>query len=630
MLDLMRKHAKSWLIKVIIGIIALVFIFWGASSQRQGPARIVAEVNGEQILIAEYREAYRNLFNQMKQRYKQIWSDELVKALNLEKQTLDNLINERLLFQRAAALNIEVTEGELRNLIISADYFQVDGVFNVEQYTSVLARSQLTPESFENVKRRELTIQKLNFFIMGFAKVSPQSVKESFHMSNDKINLEFVLFKPEAFLKEATATGEELKAYYEKDKAKYEVPAKVKAVYMAVKPRDMESKVTVDYIELMDYYEINIDRYKQKAKVKARHILFKLDKEDTAEKEAEVKAEAEKVLALAKAGEDFVELAKKYSQGPTGKTGGDLGWFERAAMVAPFSDKAFGMKEGEIGGPVKTRFGYHIIKVEDRREAGSQPFEEVKDRIENLLKKQNAKDLAADMAFEIYEKAGLSKELEVVAKEQGLTAVTTGFFSLNDPLPGIGLSRKLISVAHATDEGEIGPLVDLPDGHYIVKTLKKRKAYIPKFEEVAGKVKADLLDEKAMELAGKQAQKFVNELLNGNIWEKLAETYKVKTSLTGNFTMMGSIPKMGTIEALTEDAFEMKQPGEAGRIAYKGSQGYFAVRLKAILPATDAQFAKQKERETQELQLEKSQSYFKQWLESVRAISNIVVQEGVI
>lgn len=630
MLDLMRKHAKSWLIKVIIGIIALVFIFWGASSQHQGPARIVAEVNGEQILIAEYREAYRNLFNQMKQRYKQIWSDELVKALNLEKQTLDNLINERLLFQRAAALNIEVTEGELRNLIISADYFQVDGVFNVEQYTSVLARSQLTPESFENVKRRELTIQKLNFFIMGFAKVSPQSVKESFHMSNDKINLEFVLFKPEAFSKETTATDEELKAYYEKDKAKYEVPAKVKAVYMAVKPRDMESKVTVDYIELMDYYEINIDRYKQKAKVKARHILFKLDKEDTAEKEAEVKAEAEKVLALAKAGEDFVELAKKYSQGPTGKTGGDLGWFERAAMVAPFSDKAFGMKEGEIGGPVKTRFGYHIIKVEDRREAGSQPFEEVKDRIENLLKKQNAKDLAADMAFEIYEKAGLSKELEVVAKEQGLTAVTTGFFSLNDPLPGIGLNRKLISVAHATDEGEIGPLVDLPDGHYIVKTLKKRKAYIPKFEEVAGKVKADLLDEKAMELAGKQAQKFVNELLNGNIWEKLAETYKVKTSLTGNFTMMGSIPKMGTIEALTEDAFEMKKPGEAGRIAYKGSQGYFAVRLKAILPATDAEFAKQKERETQKLQLEKSQSYFKQWLESVRAISNIVVQEGVI
>ncbi|MBW1708794.1 MAG: SurA N-terminal domain-containing protein [Deltaproteobacteria bacterium] len=630
MLDLMRRHAKSWIINVIIGAIVLVFVFWGAGSVRDRRPQHVAVINDEAIGITEYQETYRNLYEQARTRYQQMWSDELAEALNLKNQALENLINERLLYQAARAMKIEVSKEELRDSILNSPAFQLDGVFNAQKYRSILARIRYTPEIYEEIKRKELIIQKLSGRIMGFVKIMPAEVSENFHFTRDQVDVDFVLFKPESFIKQVKYSPEDLKSFYEKNKLGYQIPVKVKAAYLAVRPKELEDQVTIEPFEVEEYYEFNLDRYRQKEKVRARHILFKLEENAAEEEVAKVKVQAELVLKKAKAGDDFAELARKHSQGPTAKTGGDLGWFTQGQMVEPFSKTAFSMKKGEVSGLVRTQFGLHIIKVEDHQEAGVRTLEEVKDEILKKLTVRAAKELAADMAVEIYEKASLTQNFEAVIREYKLTPIITDFFSKAEPVKNLGFQRKFNDVAHSLKEGEIGPLVDLTDGHYLIKTIEKQKAYIPALDKIKATVENDLKNERAVELAQKEADRFLSEIKKGGNWDQLVKAFKLSPESTAPFTRLETIPKIGVNEALTAAAFTLAKPGQIEPKSYKSDKGFYIIRLKKFIPASEEEFEKEKAVITQRLQMTKSQSYFQQWLEALRAKAEIKIEEDMI
>ena len=630
MLDLMRRHAKSWMVNVIIGAIVLVFVFWGAGSIRKRRPQYVATVNDEAIGFAEYQETYRNLYEQARRRYRQVWSDDLVKALNLKRQALESLINERLLLQAARALKIDVSNKELQDSILSSPAFRLDGVFNVNKYRAILARNKLTPEKFEAIKRRDLIIQKLNRRIMSFAKVLPDEVREDFHFTRDQVEVEFVLFKPEDFVGRVKYTPEELKAFFEKNKARYRVPAKVKVAYLAIRSKDVEDQVKIEPSEVADYYEFNLNKYRQPEKVKARHILFKVKKDATPEEIAKVKARAEFVLKQARAGKDFAALARKYSQGPTAKEGGELGWFERGQMIKPFSDAAFSLKKGEISGLVRTDFGFHIIKVEDRREAGIRPLKEVKDEILKKLTASRAEELASDIAVEMYEKASLAQDLDAVAKEYKLTPVVTDFFSKTEPVGDLGVQKKFADVAFSLKEGEVGPLVDLPSGHYLIKMLKRKKSYIPDLDQIKVSVESDLKKERATELAGAEAKRFLDALHKGGTWSREVKIFKLKPESTSPFTRPDFIPKIGRNEAIISAAFSLIKPGQIAPKPYKTAKGFYVIRLKKIIPASEDTFEKEKATLTQKLQIAKSQDYLRQWIEALRAKASITTHEEML
>jgi peptidyl-prolyl cis-trans isomerase D len=299
-------------------------------------------------------------------------------------------------------------------------------------------------------------------------------------------------------------------------------------------------------------------------------------------------------------------------------------------MVPPFSEAAFNLKEGEISELVRTSFGFHIIKAEGRKPAGVRTLEEVKDEISQMLGQNQAKDMAADQALQVYEQASLSQEFEVEAKKFDLTPVITDFFAIGEPVGKLGLLKKFSELAHSLNPGEIGPIIDLPDGHYIIKGLETKKSYLPKLKEIEAAVTEDLVEEKTLELALAEAEKFLDAVSKDGNWENLVKEFKLKPDTTGPFTRTGWVPKLGNNPELANTAFSLTKPGQMGSDAYKTDKGYSVFRLKEILAADDKKFEEERKIFAERLRLIKGQQYLQQWLKYIRSASTIKLEDGLI
>jgi peptidyl-prolyl cis-trans isomerase D len=643
MLDLMRKHAKSWVINVIIAAIAVVFIFWGAGSFRNREITHVATVNGNPISVAEFQETYNNLLKRAQEQYRGLLNDEMLKALNLKNQALESLINQYLIFQQADALGIQIDDEALYREIFATPAFQVNGRFDKRQYKFILDRYRYSKSDYEQLVRRQLLAQRVAQMVSSLAKVSEAEALDFFHFLKDQVNVTFVMFPQELYSEQVKAADEDLKAYYDKNKEKYRKGAQVKAEFLAFKPINYESKVQVLDDEMEEYYEFNLDQYRQNEQVKARHILFMLDPNAPPEKVSEVRAKAEAVLGKAREPEaDFAKLAEEFSEGPSAPKGGDLGWFEKEQMVGPFSEAAFAMKKGEISDLVRTDFGLHIIKVEDKKPAQTKAFEDVKDEIRHKMIVEKSEEMAADMAEQAYEAISLTQDFDKSTKDLGLTPEKTDFVSMESK-PGEEFPAGFRELALSLKQDETSPLVDFSDGHYIVKAIERKEAYIPEMEEVRGDVLADYTREKAAELAKKAAEAFLAEAQKENNWDKAVEqlgatafmegdeTTKAhpETGSTGPFTRNDTVPKIGGAQDIVEAAFSLAKVGQVAPAAFVGNGGYYVIRLKEKVPASTLDYEKEKENLIARLREGKGQTYFQDWLMRVRAKAEIEVEEGV-
>ena len=352
MLDLLRKKAQSPLIQGTILIIALVFIFWGVGGYR-GSRNSVAQVNDEVIPYEEFQKAYERLANQYRDQFGGTLPKGLLESLDLENQALEQLIQRSLLRQGAREMGIMVSDLEVQQAVEKMEAFRSNGVFNVEQYKNIISSSGMTPTSFEDTMRTDLLAGKVIEYLSHFAKLTPLEVKDQFDFDNEEIKIEYVSFSGADFRDKIATDQEQLKSYYEENKENYQTEPQVKLHFLAF-PYVAEEKPAIPDEDLEAFYRQNISRYSMPEQRRARHILIKTSEEDSEDVLAEKRNMALQVLELAKSGEDFAELAKQYSEGPTGPRGGDLGAFTRGRMVKPFEDAAFSLNEGEISDIVET------------------------------------------------------------------------------------------------------------------------------------------------------------------------------------------------------------------------------------------------------------------------------------
>ncbi|MBW1784060.1 MAG: SurA N-terminal domain-containing protein [Deltaproteobacteria bacterium] len=237
-LSLMRKHAKSWLIKFLIGIIAVVFVFYFGYSFTSDQALKIAYVNDEVITGPEYEKAYRDMVTAFQARYKDLWNENMIKMLDLRKKALGVLIDQRLMTQAAKRLGIDVTETECQKAIMSYPAFQVDGRFDMRRYQSLLSQNRMKPEDFETTMTQELLDRKLKQFLFAFLGVTEQEVLEHYTFINEKINIAFVAFNPQDFTKAVTFDQAALKDYFEKNQEKYRIPKNINVTYVEIDPED--------------------------------------------------------------------------------------------------------------------------------------------------------------------------------------------------------------------------------------------------------------------------------------------------------------------------------------------------------------------------------------------------------
>ncbi len=629
MLRLMRRQAGSWLIKVLLGAIVIVFVFWGVGSFRAQRGGRVALVNGDQITLDEYREAYNNLIEQLRGRFGNNLDEKMIETLQVKKQALNQLIDNRLLIQESKRLKFRVSKKELADAISNITAFQSAGMFDSRIYKNVLDRLRMTPEAFEAAQKNAMMIDKLRTLITSSAKVSDQEAREWYNWVNASVNIDFVFFDPSRY-KDIHPSVEEIKTFFENHKENYKTDAMVKARYLHFDPDRYQSKVVLSDEEIREYYDENSEAFKIPKTVEARHILLRLNEDAGPELVKKTKERALDILKLAKEGKNFAELAKQYSEGPTRDNGGYLGKFKKEDMVKPFADKAFSLKTGEISEPVRTRFGWHLIKVEKVNEASITSFDEAKNKIRKKLTEDKAKSLAYDEAEAVSDVAFEGEELVNAAKERNLNILTTDFFSSNGPQKGIDNPSKFASIAFNLLVMEISDIQEFEKGYYILQVVDKIPPKIPEFDKIKENVKTDLVKEKQEEKAKADSTAFIAALKNGKNMGTESKHFNLTPKTTGFFKRNGSIPKIGFERDIAEAAFQLTSENKLPENVLKSAKGYYVIQFKdRKIPETDA-FDKEKEEIKKRLFAQKKSRIFDEMLAQIKSRSDISIKEGFL
>ncbi len=629
MLRLMRDKATSWLIKILLGAIVVVFVFWGIGSFRAQRVGRVALVNGEQITLGEYRNAYNNLIEQLRQRFRNNLTEDMIKSLRLKEQALNQLIDNRLLVQEARRLKFRVSDEELARAITQIDAFQRNGVFDNRLYQNVLNRLRMTPEDFEISQREAMLIGKLKMLVNGSIKVSDQEAKEWFNWANASVSIDFVLFDPESY-KDIKPGEEEVRAFFEDNKENYKTDVQLKARYLRFAPEDYRSAVTITDDEIRYYYNDNQEEFKTPKTVEARHILIKVTPDADADTVEKTREKAVNVLKMARGGKDFSELAKQYSEGPSGATGGYLGVFKKEDMVKPFADKAFSMKAGEISDPVRTQFGWHIIKVERVNAAATRSYDAAKAEIETKMTEERAKILAYDAAETISEVSFEGDDMLRAAKEQGLKVLTTDFFTPEGPEKDIPDRTKFAAAAFDLSLMEISNIMEFEDGYYILQVVEKIPETIPTLEAVKKDVTADLVEKKQNERANEDASALLSALQNGQSLSAESKKYNVTPTTTGFFNRNGSIPEIGFEREISATAFELTSKSKLPEKVIKGSKGYYVIQFNDKKAPESEGFDKEKDEIEQRLRLQKQSKAFAALLSQLKNTGEISIKEGFL
>jgi peptidyl-prolyl cis-trans isomerase D len=625
LLSLMRRQAKSWLIKVLIAIIAVVFVFYFGYSFRERQANRMANVNGDVITVLQYDKAYRNLLEGLQKEYRGMWNDNLIKIFDLKNRALDGLITQKLVSQEAQRIGLDVTEKEIQEKIVSYPAFQFRGRFDESRYRSVLLNNRMTPENFEEVLAQELLQEKVQQFLTTFSPVTDQEVLDQYTYANKKAKVSFVQFIADHYKDKVKIEEASLGKYFEENKEKYRIPEKIKVAYVVVDPNAFKDQVKVSDEQIKEYYEEHIDTFKEKKQVKARHILFKLAENASPEEEAKVKQKAEEVLKKAKAGENFAELAKKYSEGPTAKDGGDLGYFSENQMIKPFEEAAFKMKKGEVSDLVRTSFGYHIIKVEDVKEARTKSLEEVKGQILAKITKTATSDLAYEKALTLLDQMPYDADLKKYAAENQMKAEETNFFSLSDTIPSVGGDEKLRQTLFSLDKNQASDVIEQGGKFYIFQVTDRQPSVLPALADVKEKVKTDYTAYLAGEEAKAAAESYLQKLKGGGDWSKLAKENKLDVKTTEFFTRQETVKEIGYSPEFQEIAFSLNAERRYPDKVFQNDKGVFVIRWEGEEGINTAKYEEEKQQYRDMLRRAKDQEVFKEWLDSLRKKAEIKI-----
>lgn len=635
MLRLMRDYASSWLIKVILGAIVIVFVFWGVGSFRAQRGGRVALVNGESITMGEYKEEYNNLIEQFRQRFGNRLDDEMIQMFQIKNQALNRLIDQKLLLQEAVKLNFRVSDDELAASVREMKAFQTSGVFDKRLYRSILNRYGLTPEQFEVNQKGFMLIEKLRSFLLGNIKVSDGEAMEWFKWGNASVNIDYILFEPGRY-KDIDPSAEEIKTFFVDHKESYKTEPMIKVRFLRFDPDNYRARAIISDKKIQDYYEAHQEEFKTDKTIEARHILIKVDKDASPEAIEKAKNKALDILQMAREGKGFAELAKQHSECPSKDQGGHLGVFRKEAMVKPFADKAFSMKAGEISRPVRTMFGWHVIKVEKINKGSIVSIDEAKKGIRKKLIDEEAKTLAYEEAESVFDTIfeGEGDDLVKASNERNLKLQTTDFFTIKGPDKGIKNREKFASAAFSLSTMEISDIQDLGDGYYILEVIEKNPGEIPELKDVHEKVIAALIKEKQDEKASTDANEFLSGLKKGKLMSAQCVKYDLKLSSTGFFKRNEPVPDIGpdigSEREIIEAAFKLSNKIKLPEKVIKGRKGYYVISFNERKEANPERFVKEKANIKEGLLRQKRIKTFDEWLTQIRNKSDISIEKDFL
>nr|WP_320191973.1 SurA N-terminal domain-containing protein [uncultured Desulfobacter sp.] len=633
MLRYLRENTGNWIIKFFLAIIIVVFVFLGVGSMNAGKKNQVASVNDQAITFAEYRDAYQRMIQRLQQQFGNSLNDDLIKSMNVKQYAVNSLIDQKILEIEAQKLKIVVSDEELKQNLLSVKAFQKDGLFNMDMYKRVLGQNAMTPETFEAMQRNTIRNAKLQRMVINGITVGNQEAQAWYLFNNTKAGINYVLIDPDTF-SDVFANEDQIRAQYDDHHDLYMSEPKCKAAFIVFAPKDFEGQVKIEEASVRDFYDQNQAQFTTPEQVEASHILIKVGENADEQAVAKAREEALSVYEKAIQSVDFSELAKAYSQGPSAANGGYLGRFDKTSMVKPFADAAFSMKAGDISQPVRTRFGWHIIKVTDKTPETVTPFETAKAQIQKELAASQLQDMAYNKAEDAYDAVLDGDSFEQVALVAAKQAVSTPAFTiLGSELKGMGISDpgEFASTAFSLVDNEISEVKKIGNNYYLMHVLEKiepsLRAYDDVKKEIAVKLTADLQKQAAKKAAESMLDKAGNDAAN---IEKIARDNDLTIESSTLFTRNEAVPGIGGSEIIAQAAFSLDEKDDIYKQVLEVSGKFYIIGLKEKqIPDTTA-IADNIDKVKLQLEARKQQDYYSQWLAARKENADIRINTDII
>lgn len=502
MLQTIRDKVSGWFAAVFLGAVAVVFIFWGIDFQG-GAIADAARVNGEPISANEMLRAWQERQSQLQQMMRTELPDELVRSQ--QAALLDEHIRAKLLTQRAEELGFRVSDAQIAATVMGFTELQVDGQFSRDRYAAVLRAQGRTEAQFENELRTNLALTQLQGGITASAFSTPGELERRRALEGEQREIAYAIIPASAFATSVTVAEADIQSWYNDNKAQFMTPETVDVEYLDLRLADVEKEVAVTDEALRAYYETVKERFETQERRRGRHVLINITEQVD---DAAALKRAEEVLAKARAGEDFGKLAQEYSE-DTGSAaqGGDLGWATRGMFVGPFEDALFSMSVGELQGPIKTQFGYHVLRLDEIEAGQLRSFEDARAEIEPEFRRDRAQALFYERGQKMADESFAAlTDLSAVATSLGMELKRANGFTRQGG-GDLGTDQAIIDAAFSAevaDRGQNSALIPVGDDRALV--LRVSAHHLPEelpLETVRAQIETQLRNNAAQDAAAR-------------------------------------------------------------------------------------------------------------------------------
>ena len=600
-----KKIVLGGLLLVICAAMVITLVPGGLGSNLGigGPgAGVVAKVGGQDVTSLEVQRQARQM---LRRQFPRGGPQTAMLLPYYASQAVQDLINEKAVLSEAERLGLRVTDAELSDELqhsqAASTLFPNGNIAPEEVWDQFARQFDLTvPQLLESEKEFLLT-RKLRNLVASGVVVTDSQLHDEFQRKNTKVKFDYAVLSQDEIRKGIHPTDDELKAFYDRNKATYNnsIPEKRKVKYVLIDTIKLEAQTPVTQQELQAYYDQHRDEYRVPEQVKISHILIKTplpgaDGKVDPKGVEEARKKAEDILKQLKASANFADLAKKDSQDTeSAKNGGSLGWVQRASIPAPEVAKAaFSLPKGQTSDVINAGYGFDILHIDDKQTAQFKTLDQVKEQIEPVLKQQKAARAAENTANTLINQAR-TDGLDKAAAAKNLPVVETDFFSRNDSLPGIGTSPQFIDAVFAAREKSPPDVAQLPKGFAVFELLAVKPPATPSFQEIRSRVEQEFKNERVTVLLAQKTQELSDRAKAAHDLKKAAKELGA-TVKTSDFVLPdGQVPDIGSLSGPAAVVFSMK-PGEISGPITAGGHGVVVELLDKQLP-TDQEFAQKKD-----------------------------------
>jgi peptidyl-prolyl cis-trans isomerase D len=599
------KHLK-WTLWIVIA--AFIIFYIPDLMTPGGPGTHAATVGDDTVAYTELERVVR----QQEEQYRQ-FLDQPGFREQIRRRAIEQLVNSKLLLMEARDMGLEVTDEELRREIVRN--FSRDGRFiGTEEYTNLIRSQRMNVDDFEDGIREQLLIQKLIAALASNVFVSDSEVEAAYREDVERAKIRFVRLTGDRFTGQVTVSDEEARAYFGDNRETYRRPEQRDVAYLLVNTNELRGQVEVTDRDLTAYYDSHRQDFERQEQVRVRQIFVKTDGRTTAEARQVIEDARGRIAG----GESFADVARDLSEDPASQpNGGELGFIGRGQMPPEFEEAAFSAPVGELVGPVEAAFGVHLLEVEQKREGGMQPFEEVRGQLRNRVIAERLPQLVEQRAAALKKRiedegAETAEQLQAIAEsEEGVTFQDLEPVSRDQPIPAMGRAQGFLDAVFSTDAGDVTDPVAVPQGRAVALVEEELAERDPEFEEVADEVKQTLSQQRSRERAIQALADAKTRVDGGASLDDVAAELDAQVQETAEFGAQGMIQNLGFNPQVARAALGM-EVGEVGG-PYEAGNGAVLFEVTERTAWDPAAFEEEKDSARSQIEQEK----LSRFLESV-------------